>query len=124
MNRTNPISSAQAVVDNNRMKREAPGPHFEKVAKVWSVITGSTISPEQVLLCMAALKIVREAGQHDPDNALDGQGYLHMIDEVRSWMGRNEQVRADQQTTGSAKVYTGGGLYVDEPPRREFFPDS
>lgn len=80
-----PYVGNNGTVDANRSKREAPGPHFEKVAKVWSVIIGSSISPEQVLLCMAALKIVRQAGQHDPDNAVDTAGYMSMIDEVRSW---------------------------------------
>lgn len=51
---------------------------------MWTAIIGSTVSPEQVLLCMAALKIAREAGVHDPDNITDAEGYLSMIPEVRT----------------------------------------
>lgn len=49
---------------------------------MWGAIIGSPVSPEQVVLCMAALKIAREAGQHDPDNITDAEGYLSLIGEV------------------------------------------
>lgn len=51
---------------------------------MWEAIIGCSINPEQVVLCMAALKIAREAGQHDPDNVDDAIGYLSLIEEVRS----------------------------------------
>lgn len=49
---------------------------------MWEAIIGSPVSPEQVVLCMAALKIAREAGAHDPDNLADAEGYLSLIPEV------------------------------------------
>lgn len=33
---------------------------------------------------MAALKIAREAGAHEPDNMADAIGYLSMLNEVRN----------------------------------------
>lgn len=31
---------------------------------------------------MVALKLAREAGQHDPDNVTDAEGYLSLLEEV------------------------------------------
>lgn len=76
--------SLNPIVTDRRKKREAPAPHFNRVAKMWEAIIGCSIKPEQVVLCMAALKIAREAGQHDPDNVDDAVGYLSLIEEVRS----------------------------------------
>lgn len=51
---------------------------------MWEAIIGSSVTPEQVVLCMAALKIAREAGMHDMDNLTDAHGYLSLVPEVRS----------------------------------------
>ena len=88
-------NSTHPIVTERRKIREAPGPHFRKVAKTWEAIIGCTISPEQVVLCMAALKMVREAGMPgaDPDNVADAQGYLSLLPEVQAYVNR-----ADVQT--------------------------
>lgn len=69
-------------VDARRSTREAPEAHFARVALMWSALLQHTVTPRQVLLCMAALKLAREAGMHDPDNVIDATGYLSMLDEV------------------------------------------
>lgn len=42
---------------------------------------GAVIDAEAVLLCLAALKVVREAGIHKDDNLVDGSGYLALAAE-------------------------------------------
>lgn len=81
--------SNHPIVENRRKVREAPGPHFTKVAKAWESIIGSPVSPEQVCLCMAMLKLVREAGMPgvDPDNLADAHGYVTLVPEVLEYMG-------------------------------------
>ena len=74
--------SGQDAVAAARQRREAPGPHFVRVAKVWSALLGHYVSAEQVVQCMIALKLVREAGQHDPDNMVDVEGYASIMPEV------------------------------------------
>lgn len=76
-------ASTHPTVTERRKVREAPGPHFKRVAKIWSAILGTTITPEQVILCMAGLKLAREAGAHEQDNIVDAQGYLSLLAEVR-----------------------------------------
>lgn len=77
-------TSDHPTVTERRKVREAPGPHFKRVALIWSGILGFPVSDEQVVLCMVGLKLAREAGQHDPDNITDAEGYLSLIPEVRS----------------------------------------
>lgn len=77
-------ASDHPTVTERRKVREAPGPHFQRVATIWSGILGFPVSAEQVVLCMVGLKLAREAGQHDPDNITDAEGYLSLIPEVRS----------------------------------------
>ena len=76
-------TSDHPTVTERRKVREAPGPHFKRVATIWSGILGVPVSAEQVVLCMVGLKIAREAGQHDPDNITDAEGYLSLIPELR-----------------------------------------
>ena len=47
----------------------------ERVAKLWSTILDHPISPEQAVLCMIGLKIMREANLHKLDNINDILGY-------------------------------------------------
>lgn len=74
--------SKHPTVTDRRKVREAPRPHFRRVAKMWEAIIGSPISPEQVVMCMVALKLAREAGMHDQDNITDAEGYLSLLSEV------------------------------------------
>jgi Domain of unknown function (DUF6378) len=49
---------------------------FGKIAGIWSVLAGVTITPAQVALMLGALKTVRAWGNPDhPDNWVDLAGY-------------------------------------------------
>lgn len=78
--------SEHPIVNERRKVREKPHLHFQRVAKMWEGVIGCSISPEQVILCMALLKIAREAGVADQDNIDDAVGYLSLIPEVRSYL--------------------------------------
>lgn len=82
------MKSENPTVNERRATREAPGPHFTRVALLWSGILGVNVLAEDVVLCMVALKLARQAGQHDPDNITDAEGYLSLIQEVRDWTFR------------------------------------
>lgn len=55
---------------------------FNKVATVWSALLGTNITGPQVALCMAGLKLVREAYKHKEDNLVDACGYLHLVNKM------------------------------------------
>jgi hypothetical protein len=77
------MHSDHPIVNERRKVREQPGPHFKRLAAVWSGILGTQITPEQCCMMLALLKITREWYMHDDDNVADAIGYLTLVDEVR-----------------------------------------
>lgn len=63
------------IVQDRTVHYGYPSTHWTKVAKLWSTILDHTISPEQAVLCMVGLKIMREAYVHKLDNISDILGY-------------------------------------------------
>ena len=55
---------------------------FKENAKIWSVILGKEITPQQVALCMIALKLRRENYKHKRDNLVDMVGYIEILDKL------------------------------------------
>ena len=66
-------------------RQEAYGPpaeNFQRIADGWTAIVGAPVSPEQVALCMAWLKIARlRVGPHR-DSYVDGAAYLALAGEL------------------------------------------
>lgn len=59
-------------------------------AALWSAILGVTVTAEQAILCMIAVKVSRESRKHKHDNCVDIAGYaecLHMVIEERKRRG-------------------------------------
>lgn len=53
---------------------------FTRTGKMWAAILGvNEVTPEQVALCMVALKISRECNKHTEDNIIDGAGYWNTL---------------------------------------------
>jgi len=63
---------------------------FTAMATVWTVLlgsklsAGSSVSPSDVGLLMAALKLVREAHKHKDDNLVDAVGYLSIVSKLEN----------------------------------------
>ena len=55
---------------------------FTKTAGLWSVILSTEVTPEQVALCMVAVKISREMNAHKRDNLTDGAGYFGTLEMI------------------------------------------
>lgn len=54
-----------------------------RIAQVWSGILDTNVTPGQVALCMAGLKLVRGSiNPDDPDSFDDGQGYLSIAKDI------------------------------------------
>lgn len=56
--------------------------NFDNIARMWTVIMKTPVSPEQVGLCMAALKICRQMSKPKRDNLVDGAGYFATIEKM------------------------------------------
>jgi hypothetical protein len=59
-----------------------PREDFTRTAKMWSALLGTEVTPEQVGLCMIAVKLSRETHRHKPDNLTDIAGYARTLEMI------------------------------------------
>ena len=55
---------------------------FSRTAAMWTAILGNPVSPEQVGLCMCAVKISRQCNRPKRDNLVDLAGYAETVSMV------------------------------------------
>ncbi len=73
----------RALVDGERQADYGePVAHMGNVARAWSGVLGYTVTPRQVVLCLVALKLVREGHKHNADNIDDAHGYLEILGRI------------------------------------------
>lgn len=54
-----------------------PSKNFDRLAKLWSVVLGTETTPDQVVLCLVALKLARTVeNPNKRDSWLDMAGYI------------------------------------------------
>ena len=79
---------AVSLVTGNRQDDYGhPLDDFSRTAKIWEAILGTSVTAEQVALCMVGVKIAREANRQKLDNTVDGIGYfltLAMVQQERA----------------------------------------
>lgn len=64
---------------------------FSRTAAMWSAILGFPVTPEEVGLCMCAVKISRQCNAPKRDNLVDLAGYaetVNMVIEERERRGK------------------------------------
>lgn len=77
------LQEAEEIVNGERAQAYGPAlTSFSNIAKGWSVITGTEITPQQVGLMMMWLKICRENNKHQRDNLVDVSGYAHLVQKM------------------------------------------
>ncbi len=72
--------------------------NFSRLAAIWSAILGTTVTPEQVCLCMVALKMSRLV--HQPghrDSIIDMAGYAGCYEKVV--VGRSRSAKLTDSLT-------------------------
>lgn len=76
------LEAADLVLGPRGEYYDHPYDNFQRTAYLWTGIlysklkAGTTIGPEEVSLCLVALKLARETFRHKRDNIVDGHGYL------------------------------------------------
>ena len=79
------MDADECVSQNRNSQYGEPENNLATIAAFWSLILGAEVSPQQVALCMAALKIARcTNGQYHRDNFVDGAGYIALAGEMAS----------------------------------------
>ena len=74
--------AARLVEGDRRVEYGTVEESFQNIAKVWSIVLKTPVTPHQVALCMAGLKLCREAHAPKRDNRVDGAAYWHLADKV------------------------------------------
>lgn len=74
----------QAVYGDRQADYGGVKQNFTNIAKGWSIILGSDVTPEQVGLCMVWLKVARQMNKPKRDNLVDGAGYFATIEKMEN----------------------------------------
>ena len=84
MNRVDVLNQAEQLINGPRAQDYGDArENFGRVAQVWSALLDQDIKPEQVALCMTALKMCRLAKTLDHgDSWLDAAGYIALGGEI------------------------------------------
>jgi hypothetical protein len=83
--RTEVLKEATDLINGPRAEEYGPPEvNFANIAKGWSVIVGQEVTPEEVALCMAWLKIARVSGSGEAsrDSYTDGAAYMALAAEL------------------------------------------
>ena len=79
----NILLQAHGLINADRQKDYGPpAVSFERTATLWSAYLGHTISGKDVAVCMALLKLSREAHHHKADNLIDAAGYIGLAADI------------------------------------------
>lgn len=74
------LDDAAALTSGDRLAEYGPPEEsFPRVAQLWSAVLGHSVTPEEVGLCMIALKISRYASSGQRDSLVDIAGYAHCV---------------------------------------------
>ena len=84
MNADQFLGHAAAVVRDRRRVHGEPLDLFERVAVRWGQVLGIRVTPAQVILCMAELKLARLGGNPGhTDSITDLAGYAAILQEIQ-----------------------------------------
>ena len=84
MTREEILNEAIRLTSTDRQKNYGkPLINHQRIATIWSVILGAEITPSQVALCMAGVKIARlvETPNHE-DSFVDAAAYIAIAGEI------------------------------------------
>lgn len=77
------LQEADALIHGDRQAAYGhPRTNLERVGRLWSEVLGSTVTAEQVCLCMALLKVSRHVNKAKRDNLVDAAGYIALIERL------------------------------------------
>lgn len=84
MNRREILTEADRLTSADRNKAYGPPLlNHQRIAAIWSVVLGIEVTPSQVALCMAGVKLARLAQTPDHlDSFIDGAAYMAIAGEI------------------------------------------
>jgi Domain of unknown function (DUF6378) len=77
------LEQAASIVRDRRRTYGQPRDLFEQIARRWSFVLGSEVTPAQAVLCMLEVKLARLSGNPKQlDSIVDIAGYTAVLREV------------------------------------------
>lgn len=76
------LEEAAAVVNERQTQYGTREENFGRIAEMWTAILDCPVTPQQVALCMIALKVARLTFRHSHDSLVDICGYAHCLAEL------------------------------------------
>lgn len=67
-----------------------PADNLTRTAALWSAYLRCPVSAKDVALCMALVKLSREAHSHSPDNLVDAAGYIGLAADLATLEAGND----------------------------------
>lgn len=79
------LDKAKTIIYGDREKTYGnPGANCERIAKIWEVIFGHSVTSEQVCLAMCAVKLARLVNQiNHEDSLIDLCGYAALMERIQ-----------------------------------------
>ena len=79
------LKEAHALINAERQDDYGdPTYNFSRTAELWSAYLDYDVKAKDVAICMALLKVAREAHRHKWDNLLDAIGYLALASDMEA----------------------------------------
>ena len=81
--RTTALDKAKKLVYGDRNESYGhPYEDFNRTAKIWEALLGTSVTPQQVAMCMVGVKLSRHVHRPKPDNIVDICGYAECLKRV------------------------------------------
>jgi len=79
------LQEAETIINGSRQKDYGEaGKSFDDYATVWSLLLKTSVSSQQVALCMIAIKLLRESNKPQRDNRVDLCGYTALLNQLET----------------------------------------
>ena len=83
MNRIEILKEAQRLTSDDRLKTHGtPYLNHRRIADLWSAYLETPITPEQVAICQALVKVARSQQSSIDDHYIDGAAYFAIAGEL------------------------------------------
>jgi Domain of unknown function (DUF6378) len=66
--------------------------NFGTIARLWSAVLKTEVTPEQVGLCMVQVKVARQMYKPKRDNLVDGAGYFATLEKMQNEASDNTKL--------------------------------
>lgn len=78
------IEAQNAVYGDRQADYGTVTENFGTIAKLWSAVLKTEVTPEQVALCMVQVKVARQMYKPKRDNLVDGAGYFATLEKLEN----------------------------------------